>query len=50
LVTNGLYDAGARAVPGFSLMNRVVSTNNILLRSVNGPAVTVIKGQPYHRA
>lgn len=45
LVTNGVYDSGTRVTPGYSLLNRVVVTNNITLRSVNGPAVTAIKGQ-----
>jgi hypothetical protein len=45
LVTNGVYDTGARVTPGHSLSNRVVITKNILVKSVNGPAVTIIKGQ-----
>ena len=45
LVTNGVFEAGARMTPGASLSNRVVITNNIRVRSVNGPAVTVIKGR-----
>jgi hypothetical protein len=44
LVTNGVYGAGARVTPGHSLSNRVVITNNILVKSVNGPAVTIIAG------
>jgi len=44
LVSNGVYDVGTRVTPGFALSNRVVITNNILVRSVNGPAVTIIKG------
>jgi hypothetical protein len=45
LVTNGVYDTGARVTPGHNLSNRVVITNNILVKSVNGPDVTIIKGQ-----
>jgi len=43
LVTNGIYDSGSRAIG--SSLNRVVITNNIIVRSVNGPEVTIIKGQ-----
>ena len=42
LVTNGLYNVGGRGVT--SLTNRVLVTNTITLKSVNGPAVTVIEG------
>jgi autotransporter-associated beta strand protein len=42
VVTNGLYRTGARAVCGMS--NRVAVTRAVTVRSVNGPAVTVIKG------
>ena len=44
LVSNGVYDVGARVTPGYSLSNRVVITRNIMVRSVNGPEETVIKG------
>ena len=41
LVTNGVYQYGGNSVGG---SNRVWTFNPILLQSVNGPAVTVIKG------
>ncbi|NCA82824.1 MAG: hypothetical protein EOM72_08780, partial [Opitutae bacterium] len=45
LVTNGVYETGTRVPPGHLLPNRVVITNEIEVRSVNGPAATVIRGQ-----
>lgn len=44
LVTNGTYATGAQATPNNSLFNRLVITNRITVRSVNGPAVTRIVG------
>lgn len=45
LVTNGIYETGTRVTPGYLLLNRVVITNDIEVRSVNGPEVTFIRGQ-----
>ena len=44
-VTNGLYSSGSYPAPTHSLSNRVVITNAIVVRSVNGPAVTTIRGR-----
>jgi parallel beta-helix repeat protein len=44
-VTNGVYATGARATPGYGLTNRLVITNNIVVKSVNGPNVTIIQGR-----
>ncbi|MBU1734440.1 MAG: hypothetical protein KJ692_04290, partial [Verrucomicrobia bacterium] len=46
LVSNGVYDTGWTKTPGYTLTNRVCVTNAIILRSVNGPNYTFIKGQP----
>ncbi len=43
-VTNGVYQAGLKVASGSTLSNRVSITKAITVRSVNGPAVTSIKG------
>ncbi|MEI6169264.1 MAG: PKD domain-containing protein [bacterium] len=45
LVTNGVYATGGRITPGGTVTNRLVITNAVTVRSVNGPAVTIIRGQ-----
>ena len=45
LVTNGTYATGGRLTPGYSLTNRLVVLTDIVVRSVNGPSVTVIEGK-----
>jgi alpha-tubulin suppressor-like RCC1 family protein len=45
LVTNGVYDTGARTAAEGALPNRVVVTGAITVRSVNGPQATVIRGE-----
>jgi hypothetical protein len=44
VVTNGLYATGGRAVFG-TMTNRVAIEKAILVRSLNGPKVTLIAGQ-----
>jgi len=44
LVTNGVYNSGAKKAPNFALNNRVVINKAITVRSVNGAANTFIEG------
>jgi len=44
LVTNGIYSVGKTVTPGYSCLNRVVVTEDITVRSVNGPETTIILG------
>ncbi len=44
LVSNGVYNTGARQYGELSTSNRVIQTNAVTVRGVNGPAVTIIAG------
>jgi hypothetical protein len=44
LVTNGIYATGGATVPPCPLTNRVCVTRPMAVRSVNGPAITEIRG------
>ena len=45
LVNDGVYDTGETVTPGYSCSNRVVITNDITVKSLNGPENTIILGK-----
>ena len=45
VVTDGIYSVGSAIAPGLTLPNRICLTNDVVVRSVNGPAATVILGR-----
>jgi hypothetical protein len=49
LVTNGIYDTGGVAVWGLAT-NRVALTSGVVVRSVNGPSATIIRGEAWDAA
>ena len=49
LVTNGVYEYGGERAPAAS-MNRVMIAKPLVVRSVNGPAVTILDRQSLYVA
>ncbi len=45
LVSNGVYNSGGRPIDGYLLNTRLIVTNGVTVRSVNGPQYTFIVGQ-----
>ena len=45
IVTNGTYATGGVPADGFGISNRIAVTNAVWVRSVNGPALTIIQGK-----
>ncbi len=45
LVTNGVYETGSSAAATHIVSNRVLIATSIVVRSVNGPSVTAIRGR-----
>lgn len=43
-VENGIYDTGGKAVSGYNILNRILISEDITVRSVNGPEETFIVG------
>ena len=43
-VTNGIYQTGGRTIEGETTGSRVALTKAVMLQSVNGPGVTIIRG------
>jgi hypothetical protein len=44
LVTNGMYSTGGRRPGLYDVTNRIAVTNGSIVKSVNGPLVTFIRG------
>ncbi|MCX8109270.1 MAG: hypothetical protein N3G20_10750, partial [Verrucomicrobiae bacterium] len=44
-VANGVYDVGGARPPTMLLKSRIAVTNSLVVRSVHGPEVTVIRGE-----